>query len=93
MGALHQDRKLELLTGLCRELSKLGLNVGLSDARPAVVVRTSDAPGLWITVDDSGEFFEWAEAGHRHPATDPAGAAALIFEYVKAQRSGPGEVS
>jgi hypothetical protein len=99
MGALHQDRKLDLITGLCRELSKLGLNVGLSDARPAVVVRTSDAPELWITVDDSAEFFEWAEPESRHRVTDTPGAAEIISEYaaalisesVKARRSGPGE--
>jgi hypothetical protein len=104
------DRELGLIIGLCRELGKLGLNVGLSDARPAAVVRqsrssgtspgdacatmrTSEAPGLWITVDESAEFFEWADAEHRHPVDDPPGAAAVISEHAKARRSGPGEAS
>ena len=64
------------IVALCREAAKLGLNVGISDARPAVVIRTRTKPPLWITVSDSGEFFEWHQ--ERHPVTDPAGAAALI---------------
>jgi hypothetical protein len=83
-----QDRKLELITGLCRELAKFGLSVGLGDARPAVVIRTGPEP-LWITVDASGGFFEWCDAEERHPVTDPAGAAAHVVEYVRAGRVEP----
>jgi hypothetical protein len=68
--------ELMRIVALCREAAKLGLNVGMSDARPAMVIRTAARPPLWITVGDSGEFFEWHQ--HRHPVTDPAGAAALI---------------
>jgi hypothetical protein len=55
----QRDPGLRLVSGLCRELAKLGLNVGMSDARPAVVIRIGlvNRP-LWITVDASGEFFE-----------------------------------
>jgi hypothetical protein len=88
MGALHHDRELELVVELCRPLAKIGLNVGMSDARPAAVIRTRNGSSLWITVDPSGEFFEWDEAQHRHPVTDPAGVAALVSEQVKARRSG-----
>jgi hypothetical protein len=35
-GAVDRDPELVLIAGLCRELAKLGLNVGMSDARPAV---------------------------------------------------------
>ncbi|HEY0541325.1 MAG TPA: hypothetical protein VGD53_23345 [Actinoallomurus sp.] len=93
MGALHQDRELGLITGLCRRLAMMSLNVGMSDAQPAAVIRTRNEPSLWITVDPSGEYFEWHEAQHQHPVTDFAGAAALILEYVKAQRSGTDEAS
>jgi hypothetical protein len=87
--AVYRDPELILLTGLCRALAELGLSVGLVDARPAVVIHSPRS--LWITVDPSGEFFEWRNADQRHPVTDPAGAAALVSEHVKAQRSFPGE--
>jgi hypothetical protein len=90
---LRSQAELRLITELCRALADLGLGVGMSDARPAAVIHIRDEPSLWITVDPSGEFFEWNEAQHRHPASDPAGAAALVSEHVKAQRSGPGEAS
>jgi hypothetical protein len=88
---MHRDPELVLLTELCRALAELELSVGLLDARPAIVIRSPEP--LWITVDPSGEFFEWREADQRHPVTDPAGAAALVSEQVKAQRSLPGEAS
>jgi hypothetical protein len=93
MGALDHDHELELIIDLCRPLAKIGLNVGMSDARPAAVIRTRDEPSLWITVDPSGEFFEWHEAQHRHPVTDPGGAAALVSEQVKAGQPTPGAAS
>lgn len=91
MAVFDHDRDLGALTRLCRSLAPLGLAVGMSDARPAVVIRERDQPPLWITVDASGEFFEWLEAEHRHPVSDPARAAALIRDHVKAQRLGSGE--
>jgi hypothetical protein len=90
-STVYRDPELALLTEFCRALAKLGLNVGLVDARPAVVIHCPEP--LWITVDPSGKFFEWHQAQRQHPVTDSAGAAALISEYVKAQRSGPGEAS
>ena len=90
--ALSRDPELILITELCRQLAELGISIGLSDARPAVEVRTGPHP-FWVTVDESGEFFEWSEAKRQHPATDPAEAAALIAEQVQVQRSGPDEAS
>jgi hypothetical protein len=72
--------ELTWIVALCREAAKLGLNVGMSDARPAAVIRTVGKPLLWITVGDTGEFFEWHQG--RYPVTDPAGAAALIWKYL-----------
>jgi hypothetical protein len=89
---IRQDPELILITELCRELAKPDLTVGLSDARPAAVIRTRPHP-LWVTVDVSGEFFEWSETENRPPVTDPTGAAAPISEHVRAQRSGLGEAS
>jgi hypothetical protein len=90
---MYRDPELVLLTELCRALAELGLSVGMSDARPAAEVRTKQNPPLRITLDPSGEFFEWHESRHRHLATDPVGAAALIAEQVSAQQPGQGETS
>jgi hypothetical protein len=84
-------RELQLITALCRESARLGLNVGMSDARPAALIRTGTAPPGWITVEATGAFFEWCAAGFRHPVTDPAGAAALIAQRVRVP--GPEEAS
>jgi hypothetical protein len=93
-SAVSRDPELVLLTELCRELVKLGLGVGLSDARPAVVIRTGPGnPALLITVDGTGEFYEWCEGEERHPVNDPAGAAAHVVEYVQASNGGPGSTS
>jgi hypothetical protein len=87
---VNRDPGLRLISGLCRELAKLGLNVGMSDARPAVVIRTGLInPPLWITVDASGEFFEWRDADEQHPVTDLAGAAARIAEHIRNRDLGP----
>jgi hypothetical protein len=90
---LSRDAELGALAVLCRELAALGLSLGLSDARPAVVIRTRGVPPLWVTVDASGEFFEWSEPAKRHAVEDPAGAAARLCEHVKAQRLSVGDGS
>jgi hypothetical protein len=91
---MNRDPELILLTQLCRQLAELGLSVGLVDARPAAMIRAPGKnPPLWITVDDSAEFFEWSGTEHQHPATDLPGAAAAISEHVKALLSGPDEAS
>ena len=80
-SVIRQDQELELVTDLCRELARLGLQVCLSDARPRVMVPSHSAP-LWITVDTSGRFFESADVTIRHPATDRTGAAVLIHQHL-----------
>ncbi|MGI5233592.1 hypothetical protein [Actinoallomurus sp. CA-142502] len=40
---------------------------------------------LYVTLDSSGEFFEWGKPEDRHPVGDPAGAAAQLAEEVKAR--------
>jgi hypothetical protein len=78
------------LVELCRELATLGLNVGLSDARPAVSVRTSlTSPKLWVSVSASGGSFVWRRDDDDHHASDdPPGAAAHIAEYLKIRDAG-----
>lgn len=88
---VDQDPELTLITGLCRELAKLGLNVGMSDARPAAVIRPRVCAPLWVTVDDSHCYYEWLESDKRYPATSPAEAAALIAEAIKAKSPGSDE--
>jgi hypothetical protein len=86
---MNWDRKLTLITELCRELAQAGLRVGMSDAKPAAVVglgRVSHQ--LSITVDHSEENFLWCAGRRRHPAADPRGAAQLIHQHVAALRHG-----
>jgi hypothetical protein len=87
-----RDQELAALTALCRELATHGLNVGMSDARPAVWVRAGrSGPRLWITVDAAGEVFESAEVEGRFPIGDSGGAATAIAE--QALGADAGEVS
>jgi hypothetical protein len=90
---MGSNENLDKLVELCRELIKLGINVGLSDARPALSVRGDLVrKKVWIEVDDSGESFVWRRDDHAyHSVGDPAGAAAKIAEYLKARHAGPGE--
>ena len=90
---LSRDAELEALAVLCRELAALGLSLGLSDARPAVVIRMKGMSPLWVTVDASGGFFEWSDPVERHVAEDPAGAAVQLREHINAHRPGPGDPS
>ncbi|GAA4625959.1 hypothetical protein GCM10023196_032210 [Actinoallomurus vinaceus] len=83
-----------VLVDLCRELIKLGVHVGLSDARPALSVRGGLAlRKVWIEVDPSGESFVWRRDDRAHHADDPAGAAARIAKYLKKLDAAPGERS
>ncbi|MDN3352922.1 hypothetical protein [Actinomadura sp. DC4] len=78
---IEQTEEVRLLAALCRELAKQGLDVGMSDAKPALSVRRRRyAPRLWILVDAG--FFEWG-CGRRHAVTDPAGTAARIAGDVR----------
>jgi hypothetical protein len=83
--------KLLLLVELCRELAKLGIGVGLSDARPALSVRNGPTDRkVWISVDDSGESYVWRRDDHEHHAVDdPAGAAARIATYLRKRDDRP----
>jgi hypothetical protein len=89
------DRKehVEAIVALCRELATRGLNVGMSDARPAVLVRVKRMPLVHVTIDESGEFFEWDTPLNRHPISDPAGAAAQLAENVRERMNAEGDAS
>lgn len=80
-----RDSGLTLITDLCRELAKLGVNVGLSDAAPAAIIRPRVRRPFWVTVDRSRQFYECPEADKRYPVTSPAQAATSIAEAVKAE--------
>jgi hypothetical protein len=79
---------MRLLAALCRELALLGLDVGMSDAKPAVSVRLRRPdPRLWVSVDVRDGSFEWCRFdGGRHAVDDPAGAARRIASAVRAAR-------
>lgn len=83
--SIDQNEKIRLLAVLCRELAKLGLNVGMSDAKPALSVRLGRLNRrLWISVNATGESFEWCRgARHRHAVADPVGAAQQIAAHVR----------
>lgn len=72
---IEQTEEVRLLAALCRELARHGLDVGMSDAKPALSVRRGSAPRLWIVVDTG--CYAWGR-GRRGPVSDPAGTAAEI---------------
>jgi hypothetical protein len=81
--SIEQTEEVRLLAALCRELAKQGLDVGMSDAKPAVSVRRRPTvPRLWIIVDACAGVFEWG-GGRRHAVGDPAGTAARIAADVR----------
>jgi hypothetical protein len=62
----------------------LGLDVGMSDAKPALSVRRRRTERrLWISIDVEDGFFEWCDGRRRHAVSDPAGAAKLIAVDVR----------
>lgn len=86
----ERHRDLEALTLLCRELAALGLDIGMTDARPAIWVPAGrSGPRWWISVDTSGEVFECRESDTRYPAR----AAALIADQLKTAHADAGEPS
>jgi hypothetical protein len=82
--AIRYDEELRLLGELCRELVKLGLNVGFRDALPGLTV-TTDIPGvpLYVFVSESGTDFDWNNAEMRHPVQDAEGAALRIAVFLR----------
>lgn len=78
---IDQNERIRLLAELCRELTRLGLTVGMSDAKPALSVRLGISTArLWISIGTTGEFFEWHGGGH--PVTEPGDAARRIADHV-----------
>jgi hypothetical protein len=77
---VSDGERLRLLAGLARELAGQGLNVGMSDAHPALTVRGGLAGRkMWIFVDPSGASFMWRRDDHdSHAVDDPAGAAKRV---------------
>jgi hypothetical protein len=86
------NREIRLLGDLARELVKLGFQVGMSDARPAVFIR-DDAERVALVISVSGDYFEWREGDDSHLVTDLAGAvgaiAAEIWRRVEDVRETP----
>lgn len=94
---IDQTERLRLLAALCREFAGLGLDVGMSDAKPALSVRLGrTGRRLWVSIGADGGHFEWHRTDlRRHPVADPAGAAKLIASDVPepggtARRNGSG---
>ncbi|GAA4630344.1 hypothetical protein GCM10023196_055330 [Actinoallomurus vinaceus] len=84
----NDSAKVLLLVELCRELAKLGIGAGLSDARPALSVRRGPADrNVWISLDGSGESYVWGRDDHA--VGDPAGAAARIAAYLRKRDDRP----
>ncbi|MFB9832912.1 hypothetical protein [Actinoallomurus acaciae] len=88
---LRSQTKLHLIAELCRALAKLPLSVGMGDARPAAFVY-GPMP-LSVTVDDLLEYFVWWDGQHRHPVSDPVGAAQVIEQHITIRRSETGKSS
>ncbi|MEV5707451.1 hypothetical protein [Actinoallomurus sp. NPDC052274] len=92
MAEANREQALETLIELCRHLAALGLKPGLSDARPAVSLRSDlTQQKIWVEVDVSRGSFVWRRDEYEdHPADDPAGAAAQLAEYLKRRDTRPG---
>jgi hypothetical protein len=71
------NREIRLLSDLARELVKLGFQVGMSDARPAVFIG-DDAGRVALVISVSGDYFEWCSGADSHLVTDPVGAVGAI---------------
>ena len=95
MNQINGDQDLGALVELCQELIKLGVKVGLSDARPALSVRGAlVARKLWIEVDPVGASYMWRRDDYaRHAVDDPTGAAAEIAEYLELRDAETGNAS
>lgn len=84
---IEQTDKVRLLATLCRELAARGLDVGMSDAKPALSVRPGRTESrLWVGVDLEHGAYEWGD-GRRHTADDPAGAAERISSEMRGIRN------
>lgn len=91
--AFDRDRELWLLGDLCRELARVGVNVIMSDARPAVLVPVGASKlGLSVLVNGSSNLFTWGDE-HTHEVSDRAGAAAAIVAYVRQVEAAAGRPS
>ncbi|GAA4619982.1 hypothetical protein GCM10023196_002190 [Actinoallomurus vinaceus] len=77
----QHEREIRLLTDLVRELVGFGFQVGMSDAGPAVFIRSATGR-LVVVIAVSGDYFEWKSGDDGHLVTDPAGAAAAIAAQV-----------
>jgi hypothetical protein len=90
VGLFDHKGQVRSLAELVRELALRGVSAALSDARPAVYIRTGLVnPSLCITVDNAGEFFEWRNGYNRHTVKDPAGAAAALVAYINVRSAEP----
>ncbi|GAA4616472.1 hypothetical protein GCM10023195_73300 [Actinoallomurus liliacearum] len=83
MNGKSHSRDMHRLVELCRELAKLDLHVGVSDARPALSARgdLTDRK-VWVEID-AGSFVWRRDDLARHPVDDPVGAAACLADYLK----------
>lgn len=89
-----QSRNVELvlLGELCVALAKFGVDVQLRDAIPGLTVRVHRAGERPVSgyVVLHGFHFTWWRVDNNHPATDVAGAAQRIVEYLRSDvRRGP----
>ncbi|GGO80238.1 hypothetical protein [Nonomuraea cavernae] len=73
----------DMLVRLRDQLTNLGVNAELRDNNTALMVHKLE-PGMpvWVFVGFGGAYYSWQNAEQRHPASDPAGAAKLLAEYI-----------
>lgn len=95
MDRFNREQELETLVELCRHLVRLGVKPGLSDARPAVSLRSNlSQQKIWVEINASHRSFVWRRDDYQHHAVDdPAGAAERLAEYLKGRDTGSGERS
>jgi hypothetical protein len=91
-AGIHRDQELESLRLLAVELVKLSLQVGLSDAGPALILR-GDTGRITMVVTADANQFQWRRGEDTHDVSDPVGAAGAIASTVWTHGADPSESS
>ncbi|MFC7381861.1 hypothetical protein [Sphaerisporangium rhizosphaerae] len=77
------DEGIKLLR-LSNHLIELGVRAELRDNNTALMVhRPDNGLPVWVFVGYGGAYYSWQSAEKRHPVDDAAGAAKVLFDYIK----------
>jgi hypothetical protein len=83
IAGFADENESELLIQLRDQLTNLRVNAELRDNNSVLLVHPPE-PSLpvWVLVGFKGAYYAWQNAEHRHPTSDPAGAARVLVDYI-----------